>query len=220
MADFAGQSGRHARALQAADDRESVIPRHHIESALRRINLLRLHNIAQFTRASFVAEIVDKKTAKDGQPLYIGQSETEIMAKYQLRPGVNPNSGESVLVDPTGEPAMILVINKDLRESEILKKISLKLDTDRELNKLERQEQAKEIGNIAGPPAIPWMLDVLELPGRDTLLDAIDEANQQTQVFEQLTAIAQKMGVEVPELLQRLSDLGQAAAAPQERLSA
>ena len=37
------------------------------------------------------------------------------------------------------------------------------------LNKLERQEQAKEIGNIAGPPAIPWMLDMLELPGRDIL---------------------------------------------------
>ena len=62
---FAGQSGRMARALQAADQMLAVLPKEHIQSALERLNVMRLHNIQQFTTTSKLASVVSEKGGND-----------------------------------------------------------------------------------------------------------------------------------------------------------
>ena len=208
--DFAGQSGKLARYLQAASDRSLVITRQQIESALRRLNLMRLHNLAQFTRASMVAQVVDKESGAE-TPLYIGQSLDEIMGKYQLRPSQDPQSGQAVLLDTDNTPAKVLVLNEDLRRSKVLEKIRLQMDTDRRANKAERLELAQYILQTVGAPAVPWAAREMEVSNMEVLIGDIERSQVAEQMYEQLADIAKRMGVEPDEILRRLAGYAQQA---------
>ena len=205
QAEFAGQSGRLARVLQAADDRLNIVSQHHVEAALRRSLLLRLHNLGQFTYGTFIAEVIDPDT-KEARPLYVGRSQQEILTQYNLQIQPHPTTGAPVYVDEAGEPANLLALTEDLRASDLFQRIRLTLDTDRKANKLERMEQAQAVLNVVGEPAMAWYVEEMELSNPDKLLQGIEEANQQKQTYDQLEGMAKSLGLEdVGEMMQLLS---------------
>jgi hypothetical protein len=197
-------SGRAIRAIQAAADQLGVALRKHIESGMKRITLLRLHNISQFMRGNRVADIVNKDTGKE-ESIYIGDNAMEIMVTHGLEESQDPLTGEPILLDPqTGEPARILALNDDVTRENIFNKIRLKLDTDREKNKVEREEDAREVLAQAGPGALNWFLQQKGLDNEDTLMGDLEKYNKGLQYEQRLTALQEQYGADPEAALEML----------------
>ncbi|KKL27682.1 hypothetical protein LCGC14_2382710, partial [marine sediment metagenome] len=179
------ESGRAIRALQAQTSQLATKVRRHIESGLRRATKLRMHNIMQFMRGNRVLEVTDPNT-NAVKPLYMGHSEAEIMAFYNLRPEADDEAKEIKIVNEDGQEVEILVLNDDVAHEMMVERIELTLDTGQEKNKLERMDQAEMVLSTVGPPAIPWVAEQLDWTNKDQLIADIEKNNQAQQAFGQL----------------------------------
>lgn len=195
-------SGRAIRALQAQADQLGVSLRKHIEAGMKRVTILRLHNISQFMRGARVAEIVNADSGETEQ-IYIGDSPQEIAVTYGLQMQMNPQTGKQTMLTPDGKPARILVLSDAASRDNVLDRIRLKLDTDREMNRIEREEAARQVIQIAGPGALEWYIrqmgDVLS--DSDTLLGDIQRFNGAQQLQAKLDELGKKSGMPPDELL-------------------
>ena len=214
LTQFAGESGRHARALQAADQLLNVLPTQHLEAGLERLNVMRLHNIQQFTNATFMATIVNTDGGND-RVVYVGKDYREILNEFGLQPGEDPVTKERILIDRDGEPATFLAVTEDMKAANLYSKVRVKLDTARRANKQERADIAREFMQIAGPAGLEWGGMELEVENLEVLLAAVDKANTEKALYEQATLLAQQVGLKTPEeLLQMLQQQGGGAATP------
>ncbi len=208
-------SGRAIRAIQAKADLLGISLRKHIESGMKRITLLRLDNIAHFMRGLRVAEITNPKTGDD-EAIYVGDSEQEIVVGHQLQVTQDPQTGEKVYVGPDGKPSRILVLSNDAKRDNVLDKIRLRLDTDREANRIEREEAAKEVLGIAGPGALNWyirqMSDVLN--DSETLLGDLSRYNGGMQMVAKLEEMGKRQGVAPQQLLDMMEQAFQRTSRP------
>lgn len=195
-------SGRAIRALQAETAQLGVSMRKHVESGMKRITLLRLHNIAQFMRGSRVAEVVDEETGEE-RPLFIGHDETEIAVMNGLQQVVGPNN-EPLWVTPEGNPAEILALSDTIVRDQVFDRIKLKLDTNREQNKIEREEMAANILNMGGLGVLPWFAQEVNLSNQEMLLDGLQEMNMEKQIVAKLTEIGKTQNMEPQQVLQML----------------
>lgn len=208
-------SGRAIRALQAQADQLNIFLRRHIESGMKRITLLRLHNISQFMRGLRVAQITNAESGQD-ESIYIGDSEQEIVAGHQLQVAQDPQTGEKVYVGPDGKPGKILVLSDEASRDNILDRIRLRLDTDREANNLERVELSKEVLGMAGPGALAWYIKQNEnaLNDPDTLLADIAKYDSGQQIAAKLAEIAKRRGLSSQQALDMLDGAFQQTAQP------
>ena len=205
-------SGRGIRALQSQADLLGTMPRRHIESALQMATYLRLSNIVQFMRGQRIAEVTDLET-KEERAVYIGQSMAEIEAEFGMRASVEPQTGLEMrdgngqamaLTDPqTQEDAKIIILTDELGRSVYLTRIKFELDTGKERNRAERQEFAEMVMQNIGAPAVPWALELLDAPNKDTLINSIEESNAAMRIMGMVEEAAKASGVDPQQILQQ-----------------
>lgn len=205
-------SGRGIRALQSQADLLGTMPRRHIESALQQATYLRLSNIVQFMRGQRIAEVTDLET-KEERAIYIGQSMAEIEAEFGMRASVEPQTGLEMrdgngqamaLTDPqTQEDANIIILTDELGRSVDLTRIKFELDTGKERNRAERQEFAEMVMQNIGAPAVPWALELLDAPNKDTLINSIEESNAAMRIMGMVEDAAKASGVDPQQILQQ-----------------
>ena len=205
-------SGRGIRALQSQADLLGTMPRRHIESALQMATYLRLSNIVQFMRGQRIAEVTDLES-KEERAVYIGQSMAEIEAEFGMRASVEPQTGLELrdgngqamaLTDPmTQEDANIIILTDELGRSVDLTRIKFELDTGKERNRAERQEFAEMVMQNIGAPAVPWALELLDAPNKDTLINSIEESNAAMRIMGMVEEAAKASGVDPQQILQQ-----------------
>lgn len=205
-------SGRGIRALQSQADLLGTMPRRHIESALQSATYLRLSNIVQFMRGQRIAEVTDSET-KESRAVYIGQSMAEIEAEFGMRASVEPQTGLEMrdgggqamaLTDPqTMEDAQIIILTDETGRSVDLTRIKFELDTGKERNRAERQEFAEMVMQNIGAPAVPWALELLDAPNKETLIKDIEESNAAMRIMGMVEEAAKASGADPQQILQQ-----------------
>ena len=199
-----GQSGRAIRALQARTSLLSAKLVRHVESGLKRCTLLRLHNIMQFMRGNRVLQVTDPDTERGEKTLIIGHDEQEMVAYHRLR--VEKTEDNSVIFKfPDGTEAELLVLNDDVARNIVFEQVRLKLDTGQEKNRLERQEDAREVLRTVGPAGIAWAARQLDWADSELLLGDIKKHDMGQQIMAQLEEIKTQTGMDIPSIMQLLA---------------
>ena len=223
-------SGRGIRALQSQADLLGTMPRRHIESGLQMATYLRLSNIVQYMRGTRIAEVTDVDNKAD-RTVYIGQSISEIEAAYGLRAATEqqtglemrgPNGEALELIDPnTGEPAQTIILTDETGRSVDLSRIRFELDTGKERNRQERMDFAEMVMQNVGAPAVPWALELLDAPNKETLLQSMEDANSSQQLMRMVEEAAQAAGMDPGQLMQQIQQqLSMLAQGPQDARNA
>ena len=201
--DYAGQSGRAIRSLQAAASQLTLLSQSHIENGMRRQSLLRMHNIAQFTRGTFIAEVLDPDS-QEARPLYVGSDFDEIVATHRLQVAPHPTTQVPVFIDEAGQPANVLAITETFRVDEIFERIRMILDTDRKATQEDRHQIAQTIFNVVGAPALPWFAKQLDLSDSELLLQEVNKADVAGQTYKRLEEAAKQVGIDVGQLVEMM----------------
>ena len=206
-------SGRGIRALQSQADLLGTMPRRHIESALQMATYLRLSNIVQFMRGNRIAEVTDLES-KEERAVYIGQSIQEVEAEFGMRAATEPQTGLEMrrpngepleLTDPmTGEPAKVIILTDETGRSVDLSRISFELDTGKERNRQERMDFAEMVMQNVGAPAVPWALELLDAPNKDTLIQSLEDSNTAMALMGQVEEAANAAGMQPGQILEQI----------------
>jgi hypothetical protein len=196
------ESGRAIRALQAKTSRLNIKIKRHIEAGLRRATLMRLRNIMQFMRGPRTLEVTEPST-QVGKMLVIAHSMVEAVAYYELKPGEG-EGGKPSWVTPDGTPTEVLILNDQLCEDVMFERVKLTLDTGREANRLERQEQAEMVLKAVGPAAIPWAARELEWQNADELIAAIEKRDAAVQQMKMMEKHEKETGQSAQDAMQQL----------------
>tara|TARA_Y100001951_G_C11262575_1_gene253447 strand:- start:606 stop:1253 length:648 start_codon:yes stop_codon:yes gene_type:complete len=187
---------------------------------------LRLSNIVQYMRGTRIAEVTDVDNKED-RTVYIGQSISEIEATYGLRAATEqqtglemrgPNGEALELIDPnTGEPAQTIILTDETGRSVDLSRIRFELDTGKERNRQERMDFAEMVMQNVGAPAVPWALELLDAPNKETLLQSMEDANSSQQLMRMVEEAAQAAGMDPGQLMQQIQQqLSMLAQGPQD----
>ena len=211
-----GMSGRAIRALQARTSLLSQKLVRHIESGLKRSTLLRLSNIMQLMRGNRILQVTDPDTERGEKTLIIGQDEVEMVAHHNLRVTQDEETGDVKFLFPDDTEAELLVLNDQVAREIIYEQVKLKLDTGQEKNKIERQEDARLVLQTVGAPALPWVARQLDWADPELLLSEIQKADTGAQIMGQLEEISKQTKMEIPDIMQLLTQVIEQQMAAQE----
>ena len=201
-AEYANQSGRAIRALQARTSLLSNKLIRHIESGLKRGTLLRLHNVMQFMRGNRVLQVADPDTERGEKTLIIGHDEVEMVSYHQLQVERDEKNNSVKFLFPDGSEAELLVLNDQVASDVVYEQVRLKLDTGQEKNRLEKHEDARTVLQTIGTPAVGWVARQLEWSDPELLLDDIKKADAGQQLMGQLEELSRQSGMDIQQLME------------------
>lgn len=231
-------SGRGIGKLLAEAAIQDNLDRIRVESYLRQETILRM-GVIQQAYADYRLMRISSKVGGDTQhAIYTGDTEERIRGRFGLEDEVERYDDDrdpvltGRLLDPQGREAKILPLkDQDVNRFDI----RLVLDSGRERNKAERMDLVEMFSEMAarlsekGMGLVRWAAELLDVPDRETLLQALAEADQQTQIVQRVEGLMQNTGLSLDELEQvatqvaparggRGAPAGPGAAQPQELL--
>jgi len=209
-------SGRGIRQLIAEAAVTDTLDRRRMESFLRQETYLRISLMQQYMTSYRMAQVVSKLD-NDTYWVFIGDTEERTKAFFGLEqlfpkdkqgePDFSQQPG--VFQTQDGKKGKILAIKKrevgdfDLR---------IVLDSGRERTKAERMDLVEMFAQFATrvpPPVVQWAGELLEVPRQEMLMEGLKQANQQTQMMDQMDQVLRQSGLSMQELGQLAQQVGQ-----------
>jgi len=205
-------SGKAINSLMAEADLSGTKLRKAVESGLAHAEMLRIALIQQNMRVNRMIRVTQKAQSA-GYGVVLAQTEESAIKSHRLTKQTDERTGEKSFATPTGEKRQVLVLSDaDIRKFDL----RLKLDTDKERNQAENMNLVAQLlqyaGPGGGPGVIKWAAELMDTPNLEQLFSALDTADSQAKVVQQIKQIEEETGM----TLQDFAQMAQAMKAQKE----